>query len=90
MSSLQRMFEYAVFVLAPHFDARLDLVVSLVVGILLLAIFAALVAMPRRVRVSTILPRPVATARRIDARIPELRGRGVRPTAQPRAPAWAV
>ncbi len=84
--SLQRMLEYVAFALAPHLDARLDLIATLAVGALLVLVFAALVAMPRRARVGFAVV-PVATRpRRMTVVRHPLRGRRVRPVVRARAP----
>jgi hypothetical protein len=87
---LRQLFEYTAFVLAPVVDDRVDLVLVAAVAALVVLLFAALVVMPRRLRIA--FPSvPVAGATpRVQYRVAPMHGRVVHHAARPRAPAMAL
>lgn len=87
---LHQLFEYTAYVLAPVIDHRIDVTLALAVAIILVVVFAALVALPRRVHIGFAVAQICGATPRTRSRTAPLFGRRVRPTARPRAPAMAV
>ncbi len=87
---LRELFEYTAYVLAPVVDDRIDVTIALAAAAVLVLVFAALVVMPRRVRIAFPLLVVVGSSPRAEAVVAPLRGRRVHHASLPRAPAMAA